>query len=276
MYFTNSENIKIYYEVKGDKDDTPIIFLHAWGSSHVDFEHTFENLSGFRRVVYDHRGFGKSDRPNKNMSLSRLANDLKELIDYLKLRDVVLVGYSMGAGVIFKYIELFGNENIKSLVICDMTPRLLNDGGWKYGIMFGKFGKEELLKTLSRQFENMNEAYLELYLDINPKLRGRSTKTLERIIEIDLEGNSYYSITSMWFSLCTEDFREVVKKIKVPTALFFASPGSLVNPETVIYLEENIETTYTHIFRNATHSFIGNKPKYFTKQLELFLIRYGD
>ncbi|WP_101772655.1 alpha/beta fold hydrolase [Peptostreptococcus faecalis] len=271
MFFLNSEKYKIYYKDVGDKKDTPIIFLHAWGSNHHDFDYTIENLTGYRKIAYDHRGFGLSEKPNRDMSLARLAKDLKELIEYLELENVILVGYSMGAGVIYKYIDTYGNENLKGIVICDMTPYLLNEDGWEYGIMFGRFGREELLKSIASQFDDMKKAYLDLYIQINPSLEGKNTSVLKRVIEKDLSGNSYYSITSMWFSLCSEDFRETVKKIKVPTALFFADPGSLVNPKSVEYLKENIDNTYIHMFEKSTHSFINNKPKYFTKELEKFL-----
>lgn len=271
MFFKNSEGYNIFYKDSGPLDQNPIVFLHAWGSNHSDFSYTFENLDGFRKIVYDHRGFGESDKPNRNMSLRTLAQDLKELIEYLNLKNVTLVGYSMGACVVYKYIELYGDENIKSLVICDMTPKVVSDDEWKYGIMNGRFREKEFIDSIASQFDNMENAYLEMYMDINPQLRGRNNDTLRRVIKSDLKGNSYYSITSMWFSIGYEDFRETVKKISVPTALFFATPGSLVNPESVKYLEENIKNTYTHMFEKSSHSFVNCKPKYFNKELELFL-----
>ena len=271
MFFKNSEGYSIYYEDSGNRDASPVVFLHAWGSNHSDFTYAFENLHDYRRIVYDHRGFGQSEKPGMSMSLRTLANDLKELIDYLGLEDVTLVGYSMGACVVYKYIELYGDENIKSIVICDMTPKVVSDEDWKYGIMGGRFTEKEFMKSIARQFDDMEDAYLEMYMDINPQLRDRNNDTLKKVIRMDLKGNSYYSITSMWFSIGFEDFRETVKKITVPTALFFATPGSLVNPESVKYLEENIENTYTHLFENSSHSFVNCKPKYFTRELEFFL-----
>ena len=45
----------------------------------------------------------------------------------------------------------------------------------------------------------------------------------------------------------------------------------MINPEVVKYLEENIYYTYLWIFDISTHSFIGNRPKYFTSELVKFL-----
>lgn len=271
MFFKNSDNYSIYYEDIDLKEERAIVFLHSWGSDHSDFKYTSENLEGYRKIVYDHRGFGKSDKPNQKMSLKHLAKDLKELIEYLKLKDVILVGYSMGACVVYKYLQMYGESNISSIVICDMTPKVISDSQWKYGIMGGRFGKEEFLDSIAGQFDDMQDAYLKMYLDINPELKGRNDRALKRIVDSELKGNSFYSITSMWFSIGYEDFRDSIKKISIPTALFFASPGSLVNPETVIYLEENIKNTYTCLFENSSHNFVNYKPKRFTRELELFL-----
>lgn len=52
------------------------------GSDSSDFTYTYENLKGYRKTIYDHRGFGRSDKPDMNMSLRHLAEDLKKLIEY--------------------------------------------------------------------------------------------------------------------------------------------------------------------------------------------------
>lgn len=271
MIFTNTEGLKIYYRDSGEKNLQTIIFLHAWGSSQVDFEYSFKNIKGYRKIVYDHRGFGKSERPEKNMSLRTLANDLKELIEWLKIEKPILVGYSMGACVLFKYIELFGDEDIRALVICDMTPKVVSDDTWNLGIINGNYKQKEFLESVAMQFDGMLEAYVKLFTDIDPQLKNRNSDILKKVIQIELEKNSYYSITSMWFSMGYEDFRECIKNIQVPTALFFAEPGSLINPKSVKYLESTIKNTYTCMFKNSSHSFVSSKPKKFKSELELFL-----
>ena len=271
MIFKNSEGMDIYYEDTGEKELQPIIFLHAWGSDHNDFNYSFKNLSGYRKIVYDHRGFGKSCRPEKSMSLGKLAKDLHEIISFLSIKEPIVVGYSMGACVIFKYMQVYGDTNIKAFAICDMTPKAISDDSWNLGIINGQYGENEFIESISMQFEDMVEAYVKLYTDIDPALKGRNSEVLKKVIKMDLDKNSYYSITAMWFSMCYEDFRDTVKKIKVPTGLFFAKPGSLVNPESAKYLENNIKNTYTCIFENSTHSFVNSKPKKFKSELELFL-----
>ncbi len=51
---------------------------------------------GLRVVAYDHRGHGQSVAGDTGHSLSNLASDLRTVLEGLDLRDVVLVGHSMG------------------------------------------------------------------------------------------------------------------------------------------------------------------------------------
>ena len=52
--------------------------------------------AGLRVIKYDRRGFGKSSKPWDGYDYDTLANDLKAVLDELDLREVTLVGFSMG------------------------------------------------------------------------------------------------------------------------------------------------------------------------------------
>lgn len=66
--------------------------------------------------------------------METLASDLNELIQGLSLSDVTLLGWSMGAGVAMTYIRDYGCSALKQVVLCDMTPKQLNDDTWKLGL----------------------------------------------------------------------------------------------------------------------------------------------
>lgn len=81
---------------------------------------------GLRCIVYDRRGFGKSDRPFVGYDYNTLAGDLKALLDTLDLSDVTLVGFSMGGGEIAKYFGLYGGARVKKVVLISaVVPYML-------------------------------------------------------------------------------------------------------------------------------------------------------
>ncbi len=48
----------------------------------------------------DLRGHGESGKPSYGYRISRLAMDVKQLLDALELEDVILLGWSMGCSVV--------------------------------------------------------------------------------------------------------------------------------------------------------------------------------
>jgi non-heme chloroperoxidase len=51
---------------------------------------------GFRCISFDRRGHGQSDVARDGYTLERLTDDLATVLDTLDLRDVILVGWSLG------------------------------------------------------------------------------------------------------------------------------------------------------------------------------------
>ena len=91
----NSKAIKLSYNDYGKGQ--PVILIHGWPLSQKMWEYQVESLvhSGYRVITYDRRGFGESSKPWENYDYDSLAEDLKDLIETLKLKDSILVGFSM-------------------------------------------------------------------------------------------------------------------------------------------------------------------------------------
>ncbi|GAB2968489.1 alpha/beta hydrolase [Hymenobacter coalescens] len=75
-----------------------VVLLHGKNFFGAYWRGTVEALTkaGFRVVVPDQIGFGKSDKPNIHYSFHQLARNTKQLLDSLGVRRAVVVGHSMG------------------------------------------------------------------------------------------------------------------------------------------------------------------------------------
>ena len=75
-----------------------IVFCHGVTLSSRVWAKQFDSFpaAGFRAVAFDSRGHGESTVGETGHSLDNLADDLRTVLDDLDLRDVVLVGHSMG------------------------------------------------------------------------------------------------------------------------------------------------------------------------------------
>jgi len=102
----------------------PVVFSHPWALNADIWEYQLTELAdrGMRCVAYDRRGHGRSSDPGRGYDYDRLADDLATVIDRLDLRDVTLVGYSMGNGEAVRYLSRHGSSRIARLVMVSTIP----------------------------------------------------------------------------------------------------------------------------------------------------------
>jgi non-heme chloroperoxidase len=131
----------------------PLIFLSAWTfQSNVWGSHVAAlTTHGFRCVVPDRRGHGRSDAPNNGYDLDTLVEDLSRIVDELDLRDAVLVAHSMGAFEAARYCATRGRDRVARLVLAApatpfSTRTADNPEGWP------KEGIEAQTQLIARDF----------------------------------------------------------------------------------------------------------------------------
>jgi non-heme chloroperoxidase len=122
----NSGSIDIYYEDHGS--GPPVVLIHGYPLSGRAWDKQVPVLlrAGHRVITYDRRGFGKSSQPAVGYDYNTFATDLKTLLDTLDLRDVTLVGHSMGTGEVTRYLGAYGSARVsKGVLISPIPPFLL-------------------------------------------------------------------------------------------------------------------------------------------------------
>ena len=131
----NGAPIRLYYEDHGA--GKPVVLIHGWPLSLRSWENQVPALveAGHRVVAYDRRGFGESSQPWEGYDYDTFAKDLDTLLTELDLRDVTLVGFSMGGGEVARYVATHGTERVAKAVLAGAVPPFLRktdenpDGG---------------------------------------------------------------------------------------------------------------------------------------------------
>lgn len=119
------------------RQKTCIILMHGFSGSSAYFEKNFAALSATHHwvVAPDMRGHGRSGRSRGGYHVARLAADLRDLVAHLRRdyvgggdgdgRDTIRfvpVGCSIGAAVLWTYVELFGDDDFAGFVFVDQAP----------------------------------------------------------------------------------------------------------------------------------------------------------
>ncbi len=120
--------VNLHVEDSGG-DGRPVVLVHGWPLSGASWSGQVPALTdaGYRVVTYDRRGFGQSDKPGdaSTYDYDTLTGDLAAVVDGLDLRDVTLVGFSMGGGEVARYLGTHGSDRVHSAVFASAIPPCL-------------------------------------------------------------------------------------------------------------------------------------------------------
>ncbi len=136
----NSGPIELYFEDHGS--GAPVVLIHGYPLSSRAWDKQVPVLidDGRRVITYDRRGFGKSSQPTIGYDYDTFAADLQALMEGLDLRDVTLVGHSMGTGEVTRYLGSYGSARVaKGVLISPIPPFLLQAGDNPEGLPASMF-----------------------------------------------------------------------------------------------------------------------------------------
>ncbi|MBA3043457.1 MAG: alpha/beta hydrolase [Gammaproteobacteria bacterium] len=127
--FETSDGVTLSYWEAGKGE--PLIFVPGWSANGAEYINVMYLLAKKHRViVLDPRNQGLSEKVEYGSRISRFGADLKELVDHLGIEKADFCGWSMGASVIWSYIDLFGTKTIRKAVFVDEPISIYSHSDW--------------------------------------------------------------------------------------------------------------------------------------------------
>ncbi|WP_426407373.1 alpha/beta fold hydrolase [Bradyrhizobium ganzhouense] len=124
-YVTAKDGTKLFVQDWGS--GRPVLLLSAWtfNASAWGSQIAALDAKGFRCIAPDRRGHGRSEMPSSGYDLETLTDDVAAVIEARDLRDVTLVGFSMGSAEAVNYLGRYGSDRIARLVLVAPTTPFL-------------------------------------------------------------------------------------------------------------------------------------------------------
>ncbi|MBD7980150.1 MULTISPECIES: alpha/beta fold hydrolase [Oerskovia] len=122
----NSTPVELYYEDHGTGQ--AVVLVHGYPLDGNSWERQSRVLldAGYRVITYDRRGFGQSSKVGTGYDYDTFAADLDAVLETLDLRDVILVGFSMGTGELARYVTNHGHDRVAKLAfLASLEPFLV-------------------------------------------------------------------------------------------------------------------------------------------------------
>jgi pimeloyl-ACP methyl ester carboxylesterase len=94
-----ADGIALYYEVNGHGDEV-VVLLAGQSNNHHWWDVPRQDLDAvFRTIVFDHRGTGRSDKPESGYATRAFAQDVVAILDDVGVARAHVYGTSMGGRV---------------------------------------------------------------------------------------------------------------------------------------------------------------------------------
>ncbi len=208
----NSTPVELYYEDHGAGQ--PVVLIHGYPLNGHSWERQTRELleAGYRVITYDRRGFGRSSKVGSGYDYDTFAADLNTLMETLDLRDVLLVGFSMGTGELARYVSKYGHERVAKLAfLASLEPFLVarddNPGGVPQAVFDG-------IEAAARgdRYAWFSQFFSDFYnLDENLGTRiSQEAVTASWNVAVGSAPVAAYAVVSSWI----EDFRADVEAVR--------------------------------------------------------------
>jgi len=250
-------NIELDYEEYGKGE--VLLFLHGLGSTKADWDAQIPFFSKkYRVVAVDLRGHGKTSIPSKDYGVEFMTEDVKQLLDVLKIEKATVVGFSMGGAVAFQLTSDYP-EIIHNLVIVNSGPDFNN---------MGKIG-EDLLSSRTEFLKT--KGLIPLAKEIAYNMFPEDTQIEMRSeFEDRCKKNDYDAYYNSFVTLMDWGLGDKLKDITVRTLVV----ASDMDYTPVSFKEEYVKrmpNATLSVIENSRHGAVIDQPEAFNKMLENFL-----
>jgi 3-oxoadipate enol-lactonase len=254
--------IEVYYELHGKEGAPWLTLSHSLACSVRMWDEQIASFKDrYRILAYDTRGHGQTSAPSGAYTLEQLADDLKGLLDHLKIARTHYCGLSMG-GMIGQTFALKYPGILQTLVLADTASRIPAETGptWAERIKTAETqGMQPLVKpTLERWF--------------TAPYRNAHPETMERIGKL-IATTPVPGYVGCCHAIPKLNLSARLKEIKVPIQIIVGAddPGTPVAMSKEIH--DNAPGSRLDILPNAAHLSNIEQPAAFDRALGSFLTR---
>ena len=275
-YFKTGDGVSLHSLEAGSGDI--LLFIPGWSQTARLFEILLKDLAiDYKVIALDMRGHGESERPEHGYRPSRFAADIHEFIEDRKLNNITLIGHSMGCAAIWSFLELFGDKNIRKIVLIDQAPSVVAWPSWseeEKNLCGSLHTPESLFNTLSLLTSSESSHMRESYIRDCLLTKNCPSDIADWVLFENMKFPALYA-ARLLMEGSTQDWRDIIRQITLPT-LIFGGKASIFNPLSQIWISQQIENSTIHIFEESeggSHFMWLENPKKFLKLLREFLTK---
>jgi 3-oxoadipate enol-lactonase len=255
MPFASVNGIDLFHE--SDGTGPAIVFLHGRGGNHLSWWQQVPHFAKrFRCITLDQREFGLTKEAKNGPGRKAFADDLHQLLDFLKIDRACLVGQSMGGFTAMSF-AVREPDRVAGLVLADTTGGIVSaDIRSEMRKSIANLPVDPAARALSPAFASGKEALAFLYAAL-----GRLSPPIRESLEDLLTNEDGPSLADLvdW------------AVYKVPTLVIVGSEDVIVPPVVAHMVAAHLPGAKLETVQGAGHSVYFEKPAEFNALLDKFL-----
>ena len=269
---SDTQKVRLAYRDLGK--GKPVLLLHGFGASSYTWRHVEPALAaaGHRVLTVDLKGFGLSDKPlDKKYSIFDQAALISQFIEQLKLKDVTVIGHSLGGGVTL--VLALDKDKKKRKRISRMV--LLDSIAYSQNIPIAfNILRTPVLGTIGSRLVPLDvqtRVALRLAYFDNSKFDSRDVKQYADPLK---EKGSRHAMIQTARKILPENLLELsnrYKTIQIPALIIWCDHDKVIKPMIGLRLHNDLPNSVFRVVRECGHMPQEEKPQQTVRLIQDFL-----
>lgn len=275
--FTTQDGVKLTYWEAGQGQ--PLIFIPGWSSHGAQYFNVMYLLAQrYRVIVLDPRNQGLSQKVEFGGRIARHSMDVRELGQHLGLQKAAYVGHSMGAAILWSYIDLFGTSAMSKAAFVDEPISIYAHADWSEQERREAGGTTTSPERMVAAFTTggpVNALTTDLKVFERSQLMDSPYYVNSESFAAAFVKHDPLALGRVLFNHTINDWRDVVRhKINIPTAIFSGEESN--NLPSQRWAQSVVPGAQLFSYTSAEqgdHFLMFKNPVKFTQDLRSFLER---
>jgi non-heme chloroperoxidase len=266
-FVTTPDAIKIHYLEAGPAKDVTnspaILFIPGWTMPADIWEFQIRYFSKRHRVVaMEPRSYGLSSQTTEGNYPEAHARDVQAVLDRLRLRPAVLVGWSLGVDDVLAYVDQFGTAGVPALVLVDELLVFQRDADFMQGYLEFSWSLHEDRRATTAKF--VRDMYK----------KPQTEEYLQRITTeaMHTPTNTAIALLDAWVA---RDRASMLAKVDKPTLIVASPYGGDLPRRNHEDMQRRIRGSRLEFFEDASHALFVDDADRFDALLNDFVERVG-
>lgn len=261
------KNVKLHVTDLGE--GKPVVLIHGWPLSDAMYEYQYAALieKGYRVIGITLRGFGQSDKPYGTYSYDVFADDIKVVLDKLKIENATIGGFSMGGATVIRYVSKYNAAHVNKLALFGAAaPTWTKRSDFNYGL----WTKEDVNGLIALNNTNRPQLLANFGQIFSATPTSVSPGIGAWLGGINMQASGY-AMGECLKLLRDGDLREDLKNIKVPTLILHGKLDKICSYDLAEQMTKGIKNSTLVPFEKSGHALFVEETEKFNAEILKFL-----